>query len=392
MSDDLPFVARPPSDAAAARAAATAASAQWGLPAPEHLRTGMNALFAAGDDVILRVAHTTAAPAQAAWLMGQLKDRGVSVPRFVRAEPLEFGDLAVFAIERIVSVGDVDWAAVGEQIRRVHEWPIEGARGHYPLPPCESFPWWNTATVLADVDDLLDSPARAGLMAAIHAHGDWRARVSARVVCHGDVHPGNIIQSADGPVLLDWDLACHAPAAWDHAMLLTWSSVWGGDSSAYERFAAGYGQSLADDPLAQSLAVMRNVTATLMRLKAGTHRPSGRRRSPASPAVLARRPCGAQLERSVTKPVSWAGRWGRSSRRGRRASRSGRRCRSAGRCRGDTRRCCRPRRARPLVTGNSCRSMVTIRLSFTPCLSMLLIVSQSASSSSGLQLRPGRDG
>ena len=143
------------------------------------------------------------------------------------------------------------------------------------------------------------------------------------MVCHGDVHPGNIIQSANGPVLLDWDLACHAPAAWDHAMLLTWSAVWGGDSSAYERFAAGYGQSLADDPLAPSLAVMRNVTATLMRVKAG-------RTDSAADAEAQRR---LQFWRGDPAAPSWnaqwggisgAGRSGSSSRLDRRARRSAR--------------------------------------------------------------------
>lgn len=268
MPDDLPFVVRPPGDAAAA-AAACAAATHWGLPAPQHLRTGMNALFAAGEDVILRVSHPTAPPSQAAWLMKQLARRGVCVPRLVRAEPIAVGELAVFAIERIQPSGDVDWTAVGEQVRRVHEWPADEVRGQHPLPLCDDFPWWNTGAVLAEVDDLLDSAARAGLVRAIVAHGDWRSRVTLRVVCHGDVHPGNIIQSANGPVLLDWDLSCHAPAAWDHAMLMTWSSMWGGDPTAYGQFATGYGQSVLDGPLAQSLATMRNVTATLMRLKAG---------------------------------------------------------------------------------------------------------------------------
>jgi len=250
------------------------AAAHWGLPSPRHLRTGMNALYLAGEDVILRVSHTTAPPAQAAWLMEQLELRGVRVPRLLYTAPVTIGDLAVFAIGRIEPDGDVDWVAVGEQIRRVHEWPVGEVRGNYPLPRGDDFPWWNTAAVLADVDDLLDDAARAGLTDAILEHGDWRSRVTARVVCHGDVHPGNIIQSPDGPVLLDWDLSCHGPAAWDHAMLMTWSQVWGGDPSAYERFVAGYGQSLREDSLAQSLAVMRNVTATLMRLKAGRSNPA----------------------------------------------------------------------------------------------------------------------
>lgn len=234
----------------------------------------MNALFLAGEDVMLRVSHTTAPPAQAAWLMDQLATRGVRVPRLLAAAPVMIGDLAVFAIERLLPTGEVDWVAVGEQVRKVHEWPVDEVRGNYPLPRCDDFPWWNTAAVLAEVDDLLDDAARNGLTNAILEHGDWRSRVNTRVVCHGDVHPGNIIQSSDGPVLLDWDLACHAPTAWDHAMLLTWSQVWGGDPSAYHRFADGYGQSLRDDALATSLAVMRNLTATLMRLKAGRTNPA----------------------------------------------------------------------------------------------------------------------
>ncbi len=269
MPDDLPFVVRPPGDARAAARAASDAAAQWNLPLPVHLRTGMNALFLAGEDVILRVSHTTAPPSQATWLMRQLALRGIRAPQLVHPQPICVGDLAVFAIERIPSDGDVDWVAVGEQIRRVHQWPLDDVRGNYPMPRGDDFPWWDTAAVLADVDDLLDAADRRGLRSAIVEHGDWRSRVTARVVCHGDVHPGNIIQSAKGPVLLDWDLSCHAPTAWDHAMLLTWSQVWGGDPSAYERFADGYGQSMRDDPLAQSLAVMRNVTATLMRLRAG---------------------------------------------------------------------------------------------------------------------------
>jgi len=234
----------------------------------------MNALFLSGDNVMLRVSHTTAAPAQAAWLLGQLADRGVRAPLLLHSEPIVVADLAVLAIERIRPDGDIDWVNVGAQIRRVHQWPIDEVRGSYPMPRGDDFPWWRTSAILEEVDDLLDDGARDGLGAAIRAHGDWRSRVTTRVVCHGDLHPGNIIQSANGPVLLDWDLACHAPAAWDHAMLMTWSSVWGGDPTAYDRFAEGYGQAMRDDSLAQSLAMMRNVTATLMRLKAGRTDPA----------------------------------------------------------------------------------------------------------------------
>ena len=84
---------------------------------------------------------------------------------------------------------------------------------------------------------------------------------------HGDLHPGNVASTVAGPVLIDWDLLCRAPVGWDHAMLLTlprwgWPPVW------YDEFAAGYGCSLRDDPVAVALAELRLVAATLMRLRA----------------------------------------------------------------------------------------------------------------------------
>jgi hypothetical protein len=269
MSDDLPFVIQPPHDAALAARAAAAAATRWGLPEPQHLRTGMNILFTAGDEVVLRVCRPTAPASQALWLTRRLQALGVAVPRLVRPDAIEREGLAVFAIERLHPVGAIDWQQVGDMIRRVHEWPVFEVRGHYPLPRPDDFPWWNVAPALADVDDLLDPAARAGLADAIAAHGDWRSRVKTRVVCHGDVHPANIVQTADGAVLLDWDLSCHGPTAWDHASVMTWPRRWGGEPAMYDRFAEGYGSSLEGDLLAESLATMRNVVATLMRVRAG---------------------------------------------------------------------------------------------------------------------------
>ena len=93
------------------------------------------------------------------------------------------------------------------------------------------------------------------------------------VVCHGDVHPGNVLPTADGPVLLDWDLLCRGPAAWDHGPLMTWTERWGGEPGIYERFAEGYGTSLRADPLGEAVAELRLVAATLMRVRAGAADP-----------------------------------------------------------------------------------------------------------------------
>ena len=92
---------------------------------------------------------------------------------------------------------------------------------------------------------------------------------TAGVVCHGDVHPGNVLPTADGPVLLDWDLLCRGPVAWDHGPLMTWTARWGGEPGIYERFAEGYGDSLRGDPLGEAVAELRLVAATLMRVRAG---------------------------------------------------------------------------------------------------------------------------
>jgi hypothetical protein len=271
MPDRLPFVIAPVGDAAAAAVAAAEAATLWGMPPPQMLRMGMNALFAAGDEVVLRVSRPTAPPEQAVWLAQELARLGVRVARQLRASPLQVGGLVVFAVERLHSAGEIDWAALGEMVRRLHAWSAAEVSGHHPLPRCDDFPWWDTTAALAEVDELLDEPARRGLMTAIEVHGGWRRRVSSRVVCHGDVHPGNVVQTDCGPALLDWDLLCHGPAAWDHASVMTWPRRWAGEATMYERFAEGYGLSLAGDPLAESLATMRNVVATLMRVRAARH-------------------------------------------------------------------------------------------------------------------------
>jgi hypothetical protein len=91
-----------------------------------------------------------------------------------------------------------------------------------------------------------------------------------------------VVATTSGTVLLDWDLLCLAPPAWDHAALLPWASRWGGPPRWYAEFAEGYGCSLAGDPVARSIAELRLVAATLMRLRAGRENraamPEARRR------------------------------------------------------------------------------------------------------------------
>jgi hypothetical protein len=273
---ELPFVAAPPGTIESVTASARQAAAHWGLAEPQLLRMGMNGIFAAGDDVLLRVSTPTAPPQQAIMLATMLASAGLRVPVFVRDDAFVNGDHAVFAIARVAGRGVVDWREVGEMIARLHELDPNDIPPLYPLPFCGDFPWWRFQSLLDDVGGQLDDQSREAIERAISHDAPllMQQRAQRLLVCHGDVHPGNVIQSADGPVLLDWDLLCAGPAAWDHAPLMTWTQRWGGEAGIYERFAQGYGRSFRGDPLAEAIAELRLVAATLMRVGAARTDPS----------------------------------------------------------------------------------------------------------------------
>jgi hypothetical protein len=50
---------------------------------------------------------------------------------------------------------------------------------------------------------------------------------------------------------------------------MTWTGRWGGDPGIYDDFASGYGRTFRGDELAEAIAELRLVAATLMRVRAG---------------------------------------------------------------------------------------------------------------------------
>jgi aminoglycoside phosphotransferase (APT) family kinase protein len=205
-------------------------------------------------------------------LVRWLRDAGVPTIRPVDALAAEDeAGVAVTGWELVRETRQaVDWESVGAAVRLVHSLPVEEVPGEYPVPNPAVFPWWQFDDTLADVQGEIDAAAYDGLAAAVERSTGWRDAIGeSAVLCHGDVHPGNVLMSGRGTLLVDWDLMSVANPAWDHAMLTTYASRWGGDAGVYGRFAAGYGASLADDTLTNTLAELRNVAATLMRVKAG---------------------------------------------------------------------------------------------------------------------------
>lgn len=275
--DCRPYVDRPVSDLAAAERAALAAAAHWHLPPPRLRRRGMNALFST-DSVILRVGNATA-PAQLSHdLVAMLLAHAIPTVRPVPGLAGTFEDRTVTGWERVDPTSDViDWVAVGDAVRRVHALPVGLVPEGYPVPDPTYFPWWNFESLLDELGSELDPAARSGLESAVATHVPTLAGVrSSAVLCHGDVHPGNVLVARSGPLLIDWDLLCVANPAWDHAMLTTYAERWGGPVGTYERFADGYGRSLRDDELTIAIAALRNVAATLMRVRAGLTQPDAR--------------------------------------------------------------------------------------------------------------------
>jgi Ser/Thr protein kinase RdoA (MazF antagonist) len=275
MSRDRPYVDERVTAVDAAGRVAAAGALRWHLPAPELMRVGMNAIYACGD-VVLRVGRATAPAIESHALAGVLLDRGIPVVAPIDGFALDISGFAVTAWQRVRgSAAPIEWSAVGAAVARIHALERAAMPDGYPIPSPAVFPWWDFDALLGVVADHIDPPALVGLRRAIDSGRGWARAVEAdAVICHGDVHPGNVMMTESGPLLIDFDLLCRAAPAWDHAMLTTYAERWGGDPGAYEAFASGYGCSLADDDTTRLIAMLRNVAATLMRVRAGITDPA----------------------------------------------------------------------------------------------------------------------
>lgn len=277
MKPERAFVDQRVADVDRAAAVADIAAETWGLSRPVLLRHGMNVIFRSRD-VVIRVASPSVDASCSLELAETLTHHGVPVVAPVRSDVVVADALSATAWDFVESSGDaIDWREVGSIIRRVHELGPSDLPASVPTPSPASFPWWKFDVLLDDVGPALDAAARSGIEAALDRWSGWNLwDPTDAVVCHGDVHPGNVIMTVGGPVVIDWDLLCIAPPGWDHAPLMTWTERWGGDRGIYESYAEGAGGSMRGDDSAEAFAELRLVAATLMRVKAGMADPAAR--------------------------------------------------------------------------------------------------------------------
>jgi hypothetical protein len=106
---------------------------------------------------------------------------------------------------------------------------------------------WDAGPYAAGCRDLLAAAAedtRRRLEAYDRRAAACRARGEQAVLTHGEPKPDNLLVTAAGPALVDWDTALLAPAARD----LWWLAA--DDSAALDRYAAATGRTVHPDDIA----------------------------------------------------------------------------------------------------------------------------------------------
>ena len=114
-------------------------------------------------------------------------------------------------------------------------------------------PW----AMLREARDVLVSRAPAELRDELTALGE---AVLAKVEdidrlrpVHGDPHPGNLMWTVGGPLLVDWEDAHLAPVEWDLACLVYYARAFGNDFGWADAALAAYGGGWDDDRLERCL-------------------------------------------------------------------------------------------------------------------------------------------
>lgn len=146
----------------------------------------------------------------------------------------------------LTPVAAVDGRALGAAARGLHAQTMGGAPG-VPLAD----PLGAARVLLARPHPFLTPDDQAGLRALVETltrrwHGELAAAPQALV--HGDLHQGNVVVTANGPVMVDLEYAGVGPVGLDLAAVGAHVKRYGLDPQWIQGFVDGYGQALHADP------------------------------------------------------------------------------------------------------------------------------------------------
>jgi spectinomycin phosphotransferase len=151
------------------------------------------------------------------------------------------------------------WATLGAVVRQLHRLPIPA-----DLPREQFGDQWRSRVAALVVATHTPADAAAGALltllreqrttiaALIEQSRAWlrAAVIGAPVLCHADLHAGNILLGDDGSLfVVDWDTLIAAPIERDLMFIGAGIGVHWGPSSAQQAFFAGYGPAAPDPRL-----------------------------------------------------------------------------------------------------------------------------------------------
>ncbi|MFN8158755.1 MAG: aminoglycoside phosphotransferase family protein [Candidatus Nanopelagicales bacterium] len=211
--------------------AAGLTASRLGLPEPVLVRRGSATLFRAGSCAI-RVEDSTTTLAE---LSVRLRADGIPSPALLDG-PHDLDGVVVTVWEWLESTGRPDHRRLGALIAALGRLHVQ----EYAVPSAA----WRVHDVLdrrRPWPDALPGPLRAALDGVDEAL-DAATRVTRTVLCHGDLHAGNVGWTESGPVLFDWEFACLGPQWWDLVPIVGVDRVGVGGTEEADALLAGYGE------------------------------------------------------------------------------------------------------------------------------------------------------
>lgn len=254
------------------RRAASDVAHRLGLPEPKLVRANEASLWRAGN-VALRVAPQGTG-AKLILLAKIMMAHEIPTTQPVFDAPYLLSGLEVTGwrwVNEISRHEAVPWRLVGSTVRRLHRISLDAvdAAGVSldSVQQVESLRIRRRLNILAghvetDLLSLLQAEAER-----YFAVLEELSAGSTEVILHGDLNPGNVMVSTDGPILIDWELARIGPPHWDHVPLLIHVRRFGVPPGIYHDFAAGYQETYERHPLTEAMCRLRELSITLGQLR-----------------------------------------------------------------------------------------------------------------------------